>query len=158
MGMGENRGTLGAAQRPALWVPDLMGTSWGWRFLACSPIGILGQGVRGPQGWHRDGTRNSAPLPPQLGPPTPTSSSKADGHAGLYWLHWVSFPLPSGLQEAVSWAAPWQSVSLNLPPARHLLLPPHPSPAEVTAGTQGWARHCDTASPWQGRMRPPPCR
>lgn len=33
-------------------VLDFMGTSWGWCFLACSPIGIPGQGARGPQGWH----------------------------------------------------------------------------------------------------------
>lgn len=84
-----------------------------------------------------DGSRNSALLPPQLGPPAPTFSSTAEGHTGLHWLHWAPFPMTSRLQEAVSWAAPWWSVSPNPPPAQPLPLPPHPSLAEMAAGTQG---------------------
>lgn len=52
-----------------------------------------------------DGSRNSALLPPQLGHPAPTSSSKAEDHTGLHWLQWASPPMPSGLQEDVNWAA-----------------------------------------------------
>lgn len=68
-----------------------------------------------------DGSRNSALLPPQLGHPAPTCSSKGEDHTGLHWLQWARSLMPSGLQEVVSWAALGQNVSLDKPPAQTLL-------------------------------------
>lgn len=70
-----------------------------------------------------NGSRTSALLPPQLGPPAAMSSS---AKAVSYWVILVTlgnFPDALG---AVSWAAPRWSVSLHLPPLLchcHLILP-----------------------------------
>jgi len=85
-----------------------------------------GTGARGPQGWH---------LPQYLGMETdiqhhchPRSNLLLQGRGPrLVTLVTLGiFPITLGLQEAVSWAAPWCSVSLNLPPARGCC---HPVPA-----------------------------